>query len=160
MAAQLIHYILFGELSRTHVFWSDLDTGFWTFGQDLLDAPYSKSFTSLLHKCLAYDPDIRPRALEIVETCRPALDLYDHLESNRNDPGYSYNDLAGIARNEPPLGYATNEPGGTRQRGQLDEQPDHEVHETNRNSDDESDDDLLFPTAMREIDPNPPRWWE
>jgi hypothetical protein len=102
MAAQLVYYILFGEMIRTHVFWSDLDPGFWTYGQDLLDAPYSKSFANLIHKYLAYDPDVRPCAIEIVEISRHALDLYDRLEADPNDP--NYNDLAGNARNEPPLG--------------------------------------------------------
>ena len=85
------------------------------------------------------------------------MDLYDRLEADPNDP--NYNDLAGEARNEPQLGYELNGQGQTSQRGELDEPLRHAVCGTGGGSD-ESDNDLLFLSAQRVRDPNPPPWWE
>ena len=37
---------------------------FWAFSDHLLSSPYSRTFVHLIHRCLAYDPDFRPKAAE------------------------------------------------------------------------------------------------
>jgi len=95
----------------------------------------------------AWDPDKRPSAREIVGICRDALHLYDRLEFDRNDPGY--NDLAGIARNEPPVGYDLNEQGQTPETRAIDERLPHAVVESDGSDEESSDDELLFHTGRR-----------
>ena len=86
------------KLSHTRVE-TDSDriaSGFWTYSQGLLDAPFSKTLVTRIQKCLAYNPG-RPFALDILKTTSQALEIYDQMW-DLDGPDH---DLAGPVANEP-----------------------------------------------------------
>jgi serine/threonine protein kinase len=132
--------------------------GFYTYGEALLETSYSKTLVDLLHKCLAYDPDRRPRAAEILEVCSQTLALYDELRLNPGEA--ANNDLAGKAQNELPPCYTMNAGMMEQQRVKMEKLPPAEAASATGNDGEQSERDLLFPTSRRTQTPDPESWWE